>query len=164
MTDAAVATEDVDGDTVRVRRLFDETRGCEKFGQRSLGSGPGGSRGRAEPDADETLFVLDGSGTIAIAGEDRPIEAGTSVFVGRGTRWAVDTDDGAEVLSVLVFDPEPVPAGAHGAVGLAAEGAQSATASRQFAIGLAPGVGCMSVTQFVGFVPPGRAPDHFHSY
>jgi quercetin dioxygenase-like cupin family protein len=25
-------------------------------------------------------------------------------------------------------------------------------------------VGCRSVTQFVGFIPPGRAPDHFHRY
>src|SRR3954454_260201 len=164
MTDAAVATEDVDGDTARVRRLFDETRGCEKFAQGILSFAPGRSRERAEPDADETLYVLDGSGTIALADEDRPIEAGTSVFVGRETRWAVDTEDGAEVLSVLVFDPEPVPAGAHAVVGLAAEERQSATASRQFAIGLDPGVGCMSVTQFVGFVPPGRAPDHFHTY
>jgi mannose-6-phosphate isomerase-like protein (cupin superfamily) len=25
-------------------------------------------------------------------------------------------------------------------------------------------VGCAQVTQFVGFIPPGRAPDHFHEY
>ena len=26
------------------------------------------------------------------------------------------------------------------------------------------GAGCASVTQFIGLVPPGRAPDHFHTY
>ncbi|HWX10247.1 MAG TPA: cupin domain-containing protein, partial [Gaiellaceae bacterium] len=27
-----------------------------------------------------------------------------------------------------------------------------------------PDVGCASVTQFVGYIPVGRAPDHFHKY
>ena len=93
-----------------VRRLFDETRGCEKFAQRILSFGPGRSRERVDADADETLYVLDGSGTIALAGDEHRVEAGTSVFVGKGTPWAVDADDGVEVLSVLVFDPEPVAA------------------------------------------------------
>src|SRR6266536_1953702 len=40
----------------------------------------------------------------------------------------------------------------------------TATAGRQFLLGATPEVGCASVTQFVGLVPPGRAPDHFHTY
>ena len=31
-------------------------------------------------------------------------------------------------------------------------------------LGARPDVGCGSVTQFIGLVPPGRAPDHFHTY
>ena len=31
-------------------------------------------------------------------------------------------------------------------------------------LGVSPESGCPSVTQFVGFVPPGRAPDHYHRY
>ena len=31
-------------------------------------------------------------------------------------------------------------------------------------LGATPEVGCASVTQFVGLIPPGRAPDHFHRY
>jgi mannose-6-phosphate isomerase-like protein (cupin superfamily) len=49
-------------------------------------------------------------------------------------------------------------------VDLAEEGRQSATASRQFTLGVWAETGCPSVTQFIGFVPPGRAPDHFHRY
>ena len=60
--------------------------------------------------------------------------------------------------------PSRCPNGAHAVVDLAHEERRSATASRQFSIGLDPDVGCMSVTQFVGFIPPGRAPDHFHRY
>ena len=33
-----------------------------------------------------------------------------------------------------------------------------------FLLGATPEVGCESVTQFIGLVPPGRAPDHFHRY
>src|SRR5262245_30190232 len=99
MTEAAVATEAVDGDTVRVRRLFDETRGCEKFAQRILSFGPGRSRERVEADADETLYVLDGEATLRVTGDDHEVAAGTSVFVGRGTPWSVDAGDSLDVLS-----------------------------------------------------------------
>ena len=127
-------------------------------------SGAGRSRERLATDADETLYVLDGSGSVTVAGEEHRIAAGTSVFVGRGTPWSVDADGSLDVLSVLVLDPEPVPEGTHAVVDVAATERQDATAARQFTIGLDPGVGCMSVTQFVGYVPPGRAPDHFHKY
>src|SRR5262245_36876516 len=121
MTEATAAAEDVSGDTVRVRRLFDEARGCEKFAQRLLSFGPGRSCERVDSSADETLYVLDGSAALDIAGEEHDVAAGTSVFVGKGTPWAVDSDDGVELLSVLVFDPEPVPEGAHAVVDLAGE-------------------------------------------
>ena len=86
------------------------------------------------------------------------------VFVGRGTAWSVEVDGEVELLSVLVRDPEPAPAGAHAVVDLGAEERGQATASRQFTLGVTPAVGCASVTQFIGHVPPGRAPDHFHRY
>jgi len=168
LTEAAVAAEPVesavDGDTVRVRRLFDGTRGCEMFAQRILSFGAGRSRERVAADADETLYVLSGSATIAVAGDEHELGPHTSVFVGRGTSWSVDARESLEVLSVLVFDPEPASDGTHAVVDLGAEERQDATAARQFTIGLDPDVGCRSVTQFVGYVPPGRAPDHFHRY
>jgi len=101
---------------------------------------------------------------VTVVGEEHRIATGTSVFLGRGTSWSVDVDGSLDVLSVLVFDPEPVPPGTYAVVDLAAVERQEATASRQFTIGLDPGVGSLSVTQFVGYVPPGRAPDHFHRY
>ena len=47
---------------------------------------------------------------------------------------------------------------------LTAEEKGNATSGRQFVLGARPDVGCGSVTQFIGLVPPGRAPDHFHTY
>jgi mannose-6-phosphate isomerase-like protein (cupin superfamily) len=42
--------------------------------------------------------------------------------------------------------------------------AGAATAGRRFRLLAHPEVGCDSVTQFVGYIPVVRAPDHFHTY
>lgn len=111
-------------------------------------------------DADEVLYVLEGRGELAVDGEQHPLRPGTSVFVAAGTRWSAT---GVTALSVLAH--EPPPAGAPFAIrDLTAEDKGTATAGRQFVLGATPEVGCESVTQFVGLVPPGRAPDHFHPY
>jgi quercetin dioxygenase-like cupin family protein len=57
-----------------------------------------------------------------------------------------------------VHDPEP--SAEHSVVDAGGGDAQTATAGRQFTLGAAS----PSVTQFVGVIPPGRAPDHFHRY
>jgi quercetin dioxygenase-like cupin family protein len=64
---------------------------------------------------------------------------------------------------VLIHDPEPGEA-THAALDLAEREAGGATAGRQFRLLATPEVGCASVTQFVGYIPVGRAPDHFHKY
>jgi mannose-6-phosphate isomerase-like protein (cupin superfamily) len=163
LTRAEAEPERVPDDTVSVLPLFDDARGSEKLAQRVLAFGPGASRERLQARDDEVLYVLAGSGTLA-AGADRVgLAAGTGVFVAAGTPWSVTDAEQLELLSVLVHDPEPAGARVR-AVDLAAEGRLSATAARQFTLGVTPAVGCASVTQFIGFIPPGRAPDHFHRY
>src|SRR5579875_955549 len=56
-----------------------------------------------------------------------------------------------------------MPAGASHAVVAAGERG-AATAGREFILLAGPERGCASATQFVGLIPPGRAPDHFHRY
>jgi quercetin dioxygenase-like cupin family protein len=155
--------EQVPGDTVSVLRLFDDARGCEKFAQRVLVFAPGDSRERRQAGADEVLYVLAGAGFLAVGGERLDLSAGTGVFVAAGTSWSAACAERLELLSVLVREPERAAA-PHALVDLAAAGRERATAARQFALGVTPASGCASVTQFVGFVPPGRAPDHFHRY
>jgi mannose-6-phosphate isomerase-like protein (cupin superfamily) len=82
------------------------------------------------------------------------------VFLAGGTRWS---GTGVRALSVLVHDPPPASA-AFAVRDLTAEEKGSATAGRQFVLGARPELGCASATQFIGLVPPGRAPDHFHLY
>jgi uncharacterized cupin superfamily protein len=66
-------------------------------------------------------------------------------------------------VSVLVHDPAPAGT-THAVLDLNAAERGAATAGREFILGATPQVGCRSATQFVGLVPPGRAPDHFHRY
>src|SRR4029077_12942602 len=90
---------------------------------------------------------------------------GSAVFVPLGTAWTLETAEGASVLSVLVHDPAAGDGNEGPAVvDLSAAATHGATAGRQFALGVTPDVGCVSVTQFIGFIPVGRAPDHFHPY
>ena len=110
---------------------------------------------------DEVLYVLSGSGSATIDGHAHDLRRGTAVFVARGTPWSADGD--ARAVSVLVHDPAPGTA-THAVVDLTAVEQAEATAGRAFLLGATPEVGCGSVTQFIGLVPPGRAPDHFHRY
>lgn len=64
------------------------------------------------------------------------------------------------MLSVLVRDPLPADRRTHAVVDVEQADAEAATAGRQFRL-LAP---CETATQFVGYIPVGRAPDHFHRY
>ena len=117
--------------------------------------GPGG-----DEDCDEVLYVLEGDGTIDFGGGPHALRPGTAVFAAAGTPWSAA--GGATAVSVLVHDPEP--SAGHAVIDLTAVEKGSATAGRQFVLGATPDCGCASATQFVGLVPPGRAPDHFHRY
>ena len=80
----------------------------------------------------------------------------------RAAGGAVDQGDGRV--------PDPAAGGAAERDGrivvrrLADQQAQDATTDRMFRIVADPSTGLRSATHFVGYVPPGRAPDHFHTY
>jgi len=121
----------------------------------------GRSEERRDDERDEVLYVLGGSGVVTVGDETRAFDPGTGMFVARGTSWRVDSADGLRVLSVLVEEPLPATAGYSVIVG----GERGpATAGREFTLLARPENGCVSVTQFVGHIPAGRAPDHYHRY
>src|SRR5690348_9055875 len=131
-----------------------------EFRQRVL-SFDGASDEHRDDERDEVLYVLEGSGTATVGGESQELEPGTGVFVASGTTWQVDSADGLRLLSVLVEEPLPATA-SHAVIASGERGA--ATAGREFTLLAHPENGCESVTQFRGYIPPGRAPDHFHRY
>ncbi len=151
------------GDTAGVTALFDSGSRCELFAQRVLRFEPGRSLERRDTAADEVLYVLGGSGDAELGDDAVELHPGTAAFVPSGTAWHVTRADGLEMLSVLVREPLP-GATAPAVLDVAASDDGVATAGRQFRLLATPEVGCASVTQFVGYIPVGRAPDHFHTY
>jgi quercetin dioxygenase-like cupin family protein len=143
-------------------RLFDAERGCSVFSQRILRF-DGDSDEHVDDDATEALYVLAGTGSLVVDDGEHELTAGVAAFIERGEAWSVADASGLVVLSVVVHDPEPA-ASPFGVIDLTVSGRQSATAGRQFVLGANPESGCASVTQFIGLIPPGRAPDHFHTY
>ena len=109
---------------------------------------------------DEVAYVLEGTARLAVGDETHEVRPGAAVFVARGTSWSAEGD--ARAVSVLVHDPKPSTG--HAVLDLNAVAAGTATAGRAFLLGATPETGCASVTQFIGLIPPGRAPDHFHTY
>ncbi len=133
---------------------------CPEFQQRLLRFDAGTDE-RRDDGRDEVLYVLEGIGTATVGEETHDLLPGTGVFVARGTPWRIDSAEGLRVLSVLVEDPLPASSG-HAVIASGERGA--ATAGREFTLLAQPENGCESVTQFVGYIPPGRAPDHYHHY
>ena len=132
---------------------------------------PGGSIGRAAGDAEEVLFVLTGTGELSLAGERYPLEPETGAYLAPGEEYELHnrTSEPMRVVSVRISDPVSAGASADGSDRavvrrLADQEAQAATTERWFRIVADPSTGLRSATQFVGYIPIERAPEHFHTY
>jgi mannose-6-phosphate isomerase-like protein (cupin superfamily) len=146
--------------------LFDSASGCDTFEQRLLRFGGGLSDEQDPAAADEILYVVGGQGELVVGDERHRLGPGVGAFMPAGTPWRV-ANDGPEpvvILSVLVREPELRGGRRAAVVDVARQSLAGATAARRFRLGATPDVGCDSATQFLGYIPPGRAPDHYHHY
>jgi mannose-6-phosphate isomerase-like protein (cupin superfamily) len=133
---------------------------CPEFEQRMLRPEPGEAE-RCDDKRDEVLYVLEGTGQLVVNGETHDVGPDGAAFIARGTPWAVRESDNLRLLSVLVEEPLASDT-THVVISTGERGV--ATAGREFDLFAHPDNGCSSVTQFVGHIPPGRAPDHYHHY
>lgn len=158
-----------DGDTAAVRELAGPGTGSPHLLQRLVRFEPGRSRPRGPGEHEELLFVLAGTGTLHLDGAAHPLEPETGALVRAGQVYAVEVAAGAPLelssVTVLTAPEAPVAVGPHRVtVRLADQDAAAATADREFRVVTDPATGCARATQFVGSIPPGRAPVHFHRY
>jgi len=108
-------------------------------------------------DRDEVLFAL-GSCTLLGEGDERRVEADTGIFLCAGERCVIKNRGPAPVDLVGVQCPATGKEVPQVVVSLAEQRAMP-TAYRWYRVLIDS-----EVTQFVGSIPPGRAPDHFHEY
>jgi mannose-6-phosphate isomerase-like protein (cupin superfamily) len=118
------------------------------------------------------------SATLLINGYAYDICPNTGVFIRPGETFGIDNPGPSSIVLVSSQCPDPdraprfvtTPVRSHSAsskkpplVRLADRAAQP-TADRWYRVLVDDEIGSNQVTQFVGSIPPGRAPDHFHQY
>jgi mannose-6-phosphate isomerase-like protein (cupin superfamily) len=156
----------VPGDTATVRLTLDTTAGRAGVQQRVMRFGRGTSRPRRAA-CEEVWYVLAGGGTLRVGAGRHELEPEMGVLLAPGSTWSLD-NPGADELAVVSVRV-PAVRRAAGAVAAAlvvrtADQPAIATGDREFRVVVDPAVGCQGVTQFVGWIPPGRAPEHSHTY
>lgn len=163
-----------DGDTVEERHLLVSSDYAESLEHRTLAFGPGTSKARTSPAHDELVYVTGGSGRLVLGSGMHELAEGSAALVLAGDIWQIETAESLRLSSVLVPAP-PGPAAAaleskatsSNVAPVAALGvgdAQAATCGRQFEVLYDKSNGGRGATQFVGFIPPSGAPEHYHLY
>ncbi|HEX5299732.1 MAG TPA: cupin domain-containing protein [Streptosporangiaceae bacterium] len=142
-----------------VRRQVEVPAGARHAGA----AGPGG----------ELCFVIEGAGQLSpvpvssAPAPGRPVRPGTGVWLPPGTSYSLAAaGPGPLRLDSVLLPPDSAEPDSTAGPLLAdlAEQPAEITGDRQFRVLFAPGQGCAAATQFVGEIPPGRAPFHSHTY
>ena len=116
--------------------------------------------------AEEVLFVIEGRGTLFLDGAPHPLAPETGVHIAPGVTWSIDCESPLIIASSRCPDPGDAPLCAPP---LAHESSLapvrlSDRAARPSGDRWYRTMIHATVTQFVGGIPPGRAPDHHHHY
>ena len=129
----------------------------------------GGTQRRETGAGEEVLFVLSGDGSLMLDGDAHALAPETGAYLAPGEAYELRGDRDGALRVVAVRIPDPVAPSAQDGErtvvrALAEQEAQAATGEREFRIVADPTCGLRSATHFVGYIPPGRAPVHFHTY
>lgn len=166
-----VASEDVepqrlDGDTAETRVAIDSAVGSDHLEQRVVRFAPGRSRLQALDALEGALYVVDGRGALEVGGRAYELSPEMGVYFA-GESFVVDNSGPRDIVTVLVTAPLPPDANSdpdRRTVNLADREDRPAGKDRDFRYLVHLDNGCPDLTQFVGVIPPGRAPDHSHEY
>jgi len=178
--------------TLRIWNRIGRATGAEAISLRVMEFAPGQSPTISNDDCDEILYVL-GRGhparmrerserqtaTIQIDGHRCDIDPDTGIYIRPNQTYAIDNPgaDSIVIIGAQCPDPDRPPQFVDKSIAasdsstakplpivrLADQKAQP-TADRWYRVLVDEEIGSTQVTQFVGSIPPGRAPDHFHNY
>jgi quercetin dioxygenase-like cupin family protein len=119
-------------------------------------------------DADTLLYLSEGRGSLLLGDESHALVAGSAALVLAGEEAVLEAAADGLVLVRATVGPEAerhAPLGPREAVATPDQtGAERATGARSFRILLGPHNGSTRATLFAGYVPPGKAPWHYHLY
>jgi mannose-6-phosphate isomerase-like protein (cupin superfamily) len=128
------------------------------------------------PESETAIFVLSGRGTVRIGRHSFPLEKHDGAYVAAGEGFAFQNriDEPLELVMTICPDgeraawSEEMPnrfdeTHARRVVSAAGQDRQ-ATGDRFYQVLVDERVGCSTITQFIGAIPPSRAPEHYHHY
>jgi quercetin dioxygenase-like cupin family protein len=128
--------------------------------------GSGESVNMHDPERDSLLYVAHGSGSLSLDGATSELTRASAALVLAGEEATIAGDE-LELVRVTVgpSTERHAPLGPRETVVAVDPGrVQQALDSRGYQILFGPHNGSTRATLFVGFVPPGRSPWHFHLY
>src|SRR6185503_5746749 len=162
--------------SLKVWNQIGRATGANAISLRILEFGPGTSPVLRNRECDEVLYVLDGSCTVVIDGNTFEVGPETGFYLRPGQMLSVE-HSGTDVVRFVssqcpeegfaTFTNMDQPAGAPeqpAPIVRLADRRALPTADRWYRVLVDDEIGSEQVTQFVGSIPPGRAPDHFHEY
>jgi mannose-6-phosphate isomerase-like protein (cupin superfamily) len=162
-----VARESRPGDTASVRVTIGPGSTSKRLVQRVERFGRGRSAVRELSGDQEVLYVVSGHGRLHVGGRAYELEPNTGAFVAADEGYEIENDLDEELVIVCVRAPQEggaQPDPERRTVRFADREALPAKPNREFRYLVNEDLGCLDVTQFVGLIPPGRAPMHSHTY
>jgi mannose-6-phosphate isomerase-like protein (cupin superfamily) len=152
--------------TLKIWNRIGKTTGADAISLRILEFEPGKSPELRSDEFDEVLYMLEGNCTIVIDGNAYEVGPETGVYVRPGQTLSVE-NTGPDLVRIVSSQTPAEPANAREQsppIVKLADRRALPTADRWYRVLVDDEVGSKQVTQFVGSIPPGRAPDHFHEY
>jgi mannose-6-phosphate isomerase-like protein (cupin superfamily) len=179
---------------LRIWRHIHRGTGTKAISMRVLELPAGSSGALCNSRSDEVLYVFEGAGTLTLDGRRYELEPDLGIFVGPDVSFSVQSSSAGPLTIVSAQCPDPgtmveqsarrnVHAEPHAVQAATVEGSEQvssnspanpvvrlrdrapqATGDRWYRVLVDKELGCNETTQFVGSIPPGRAPDHFHHY
>jgi len=128
---------------------------------------PGITAELGSPEHDSLVYVGRGAALFSVGSESAAVRGGSAGLVPAGEEGSLAASEDLEAIVVTVgseVDLHAPMGGRERVVALDAAGAQQATGGRSFEILFGPHNGSNRATLFAGFVPPGKAPWHYHLY
>ena len=151
--------------SLRIWDQIGKASGAKAISLRVLEFGPGTSPALSNLDSDEVLYVLDGYCRVVIGEDEYELGPETGVYLRPGQTLRVENKEGDVVRFISSQSPaEPVKSSELPPIVKLSDRRALPTADRWYRVLVDDEIGSEQVTQFVGSIPPGRAPDHFHEY
>lgn len=168
----AVHERDVDGhragsDTAEVRVTLDSSVGSDRLEQRVIRFAPGKSQAQKLDGVQGILYAVSGRGAMEVGGESHELEPEAGAYLRPGEHFVIENPGPEELVAVLVttWPPEGMLAPPNPRVVRYGERPTlPAGKDREFRYLVHRDTGSPDVTQFIGTIPPGRAPNHSHVY